>query len=309
MQLTHLLLNYLNYQGDFMNRMRITTRKLLQMKKQKKPITMVTAYDFPTAKIVEAAGTDIILVGDSVGMVVLGYESTIYVTIEDMIHHTKAVTRGSSDSMVIADIPFVTAHLSREEVLRSAARLMQEGKAYGVKIEGGAEVVQNIHALTKAGIPVMGHLGLTPQSVNQIGGYFIQGKEKQASQELIKSAYELEAAGIFALVLECVPEELAEIISQSVSIPVIGIGAGRFCDGQVLVFHDILAVSGNVYPSFVKSYAAVGQEMIKGIESFVREVRNGSFPTKNHISNLPKETLQYLIGKGIEYDQACSNSI
>lgn len=269
---------------------------------------MITAYDCPTAKIVDAAGAEIILVGDSVGMVVLGYDSTIYVTIDDMLHHSKAVTRGSTSAMVITDLPFVTAHLSKDEVLRAAARLMQEGKAYGVKIEGGAEVIHNIRALTNAGIPVMGHLGLTPQSVNQLGGYYIQGKEKEKALQLIKQAQELETAGVFSIVLECVPEELAAIITESVSIPVIGIGAGRFCDGQVLVFHDILAIGGNVYPSFVKSYASIGQEMGKGIESFILEVRNGSFPTKNHVTYLPKETLQSINGKGTEYNQACSNS-
>ena len=293
-----------------MNRKRITTRTLLQMKQQNKRIAMVTAYDFPTAKIVEGAGADIILVGDSLGMVVLGYDSTIYVTMEDMLYHTKAVTRGVNEAMVIADIPFVTAHLSKDKLLCAAARLMQEGKAYGVKVEeGGPDVIDNIRALTNAGIPVMGHLGLTPQSVNQLGGYFIQGKEKEAARALIENAQQLESVGVFSLVLECVPEELAAIVTQAVSIPVIGIGAGRFCDGQVLVFHDLLAIGGDVYPSFVKSYASIGQGMSNGVESFVNEVRNGFFPTKNHATYLPKETLQYLRGKGTEYNRTYSNSV
>jgi 3-methyl-2-oxobutanoate hydroxymethyltransferase len=268
------------------------------MKQEKEPIAMITAYDYPSAKCVEQAGADIILVGDSVGLVVLGYDSTIPVTIDDMVHHTKAVVRGSRSAMVIADIPFLIAHLSKDEVIRAAGRLMQEAGAYGVKIEGGSEVLANIKALTAAGVPVMGHLGLTPQSVNQLGGYLLQGKDLETAQHLIDEAKRLEEAGIFALLLECVPEELAQLITETCEIPVIGIGAGRFCDGQVLVFHDVLAIGGDWHPSFVKVYKELGKAMIEGIESYVNEVKQRSFPEATHVSHLSAGLIDHLYGGG-----------
>lgn len=275
---------------------KVTTRTLTKMKREQTPIAMITAYDYPSAKLVEDAGADLILVGDSLGMVVLGYDSTIPVTLEDIIHHTKAVTRGANRAMVIADLPFLVAHLSREEVLKAAGRLMQEAHAYGVKLEGGSEVIDRIQALTQAGIPVMGHLGLTPQSVNQLGGYLIQGKDLSSALHLIEEAKRIEDAGAFSLVLECVPEELARQISEEISIPVIGIGAGRYCDGQVLVFHDILQIGGDWHPSFVKTYANVGKLIKQGVRTYIEEVKGRQFPTENHVSHLSPETEQHLYG-------------
>jgi 3-methyl-2-oxobutanoate hydroxymethyltransferase len=276
-------------------RKKVTTRTLVKMKQRQEPIAMITAYDYPSAKCVDQAGADIILVGDTLGMVVLGYDSTIPVTMEEMVHHTKAVVRGTRAAMVIADIPFLVAHLSRDEVMRAAGRLMQAAGAYGVKIEGRSEIFANIKALTAAGVPVMGHLGLTPQAVNQLGGYLIQAKEIKTAQALLDEARRFEEAGIFALVLECVPEEVAQWITEECKVPVIGIGAGRFCDGQVLVFHDVLAMSGEEPPlSFVKVYQALGKAMIDGIASYVHEVKQGLFPEAVHASHVPAEWIDRL---------------
>lgn len=275
---------------------KVTTRTLAKMKREHEPIAMITAYDYPTATIAEQAGADILLVGDSLGMVVLGYDSTIPVTLDDMTHHTKAVTRAAKRSMVIADLPFMLAHLSKDEVLRAGARLMQEAGAYGVKLEGGSEVIPNIKALTLAGIPVMGHLGLTPQSVNQLGGYIVQGKDVETAQRLVEEAQRLEEAGVFALVLECVPEELAQLISESLQIPVIGIGAGRYCDGQVLVFHDVLALNGEWHPSFVKVYGEIGKAMKQGVQTYVQEVKQRAFPEATHASHLASDLIEQLYG-------------
>jgi 3-methyl-2-oxobutanoate hydroxymethyltransferase len=275
---------------------KVTKRTLVKMKQNKEPIAMITAYDFPSSKIAEQAGADILLVGDSLGMVVLGYDSTIPVTLEDMLHHTKAVARGAKQAMIVADMPFMTAHLSQDEVLRAAARLMQEAGAYGVKMEGGSEILRNVKLLTNAGIPVMGHLGLTPQSVNQLGGYLIQGKDVETANHLIEEAKRLEEAGIFALVLECVPEELAQIITETCTIPVIGIGAGRFCDGQVLVFHDVLQIGGDWHPSFVKVFASIGEAIQRGIEAYVHEVKQREFPEESHVTHLKAPLLNHLYG-------------
>ncbi|SEN28935.1 3-methyl-2-oxobutanoate hydroxymethyltransferase [Lihuaxuella thermophila] len=277
-------------------RKKVTTRTLARMKQNKEPIAMITAYDYPTAKIAEQAGAEIILVGDSLGMVVLGYDSTIPVTLQDMVHHTKAVARAAKSAMVIADLPFMTAHLSKDEVLRAAGRLMQEAGAYGVKMEGGSEILANVTTLTSAGIPVMGHLGLTPQSVNQIGGYLVQGKDVGTARHLLAEAKRLEEAGSFAIVLECVPEELAQLIAESLTIPVIGIGAGRFCDGQVLVFHDVLGIGGDWHPSFVKVYQQAGKVMQRGIEDYVQEVKRRAFPDEQHVSHLSSDLIAVLYG-------------
>ncbi|TCS93362.1 3-methyl-2-oxobutanoate hydroxymethyltransferase [Hazenella coriacea] len=278
------------------SRKKVTTRTLAKMKQEREPIAMITAYDYPTAMIAEQAGADLLLVGDSLGMVVLGYDSTIPVTLDDMIHHTKAVTRAAKHSMVIADIPFMLAHLSKDEVLRAGARLMQEARAYGVKLEGGSEIISNIQALTMAGIPVMGHLGLTPQSVNQLGGYLVQGKDVETAQRLLEEAKGLEEAGVFSLVLECVPEELAQMIAESIHIPVIGIGAGRYCDGQVLVIHDVLALGGDWHPSFVKVYGEIGKAMKQGVQTYVQEVKQRAFPEASHVSHLSSDLIEQLYG-------------
>ncbi|MCH5585474.1 3-methyl-2-oxobutanoate hydroxymethyltransferase [Shimazuella sp. AN120528] len=280
--------------------MGVTRRTLDKKKLQGEKIAMVTAYDFPTARIAEEAGAEILLVGDSLGMVVLGYDSTIPVTLEDMLHHTKAVTRATKQSMVITDLPFLIAHLSTDEVLKSAGKLMQEGFAYGVKLEGGEPVLEKIKVLTEAGVPVMGHLGLTPQSVNQLGGYVIQGREEPAIKQLRFDAKAVEAAGAFALVLECVPEEIAEEISNMLSIPVIGIGAGRYTDGQVLVIHDLLGIGGDWSPSFVKQFAAVGKSMQMGLNQYVKEVKSQTFPSEEHVIHLKEEVKLALYGGRVD---------
>jgi 3-methyl-2-oxobutanoate hydroxymethyltransferase len=277
------------------------TRKTLEKKvSQGEKIAMVTAYDYPTAKLAEEAEAEILLVGDSLGMVVLGYESTIPVTLEDMLHHTKAVTRAAKHSMVVADLPFLIAHLSTVETVKAAGKLMQEGLAYGVKLEGGEAILDKIKALTEAGIPVMGHLGLTPQSVNQLGGYVIQGKEESAVKKLLIEAKAVEAAGAFALVLECVPEELGKKITDMLSIPVIGIGAGRYTDGQVLVLHDLLGMGGDWSPSFVKRFASVGNSMLVGLQHYVQEVKAQTFPSEEHVIHLKEEVKLALYGGRVD---------
>ncbi|MFC4078055.1 3-methyl-2-oxobutanoate hydroxymethyltransferase [Salinithrix halophila] len=280
----------------------VTLRTLRRMKKEGERIAMVTAYDYPSARLAEEAGTDIILVGDSLGMVVLGYDSTVPVTLEEMLHHTKAVTRGARRPLVVTDLPFLTAHLSKDDVLRAAGRLMQEGGARAVKIEGGEEVLSAVRSCVAAGIPVMAHIGLTPQSVHQLGGYLIQGRELESARRLIHEAKQLEEAGAFAVVLECVPEELAESIAQTVSIPVIGIGAGRGCDGQVLVYHDLLQYGAGSSPSFVKVFSQTGQSALSGLQSYVEEVRSGAFPSEEHVFPLKSGVLERLYGEGGDKD-------
>ncbi|MDQ0176175.1 3-methyl-2-oxobutanoate hydroxymethyltransferase [Bacillus chungangensis] len=272
------------------------TTDFIHMKTAGEKIAMLTAYDYPTAKLAEQAGVDMILVGDSLGMVVLGYESTIPVTIDDMIHHTKAVKRGAKDTFIVTDMPFMTYHLSREQTLEAAVKLMQIGGAHAVKVEGGGEVNKMIKALTTAGVPVVGHLGLTPQSVGVLGGYKVQGKTTAAAQALIDDALQCQEAGAFALVLECVPWQLAEQVRKIVKIPTIGIGAGAGTDGQVLVFHDVVSYGVERVPKFVKQYAQVNDEIKKGISQYVQDVKNGEFPQQQHTFTMKTEELQALYG-------------
>ncbi|MGI6126251.1 MAG: 3-methyl-2-oxobutanoate hydroxymethyltransferase [Planifilum sp.] len=279
---------------------KVTTRSLAQMKKRGEPIAMLTAYDYPSAKLAEAAGVDVILVGDSLGMVVLGYDSTVSVTLDDMTHHTKAVVRGSKRALVVADLPFLTAHLGKAEVLKAAGRLMQEGGAQAVKMEGGEAIADAVRACTAAGIPVMGHLGLTPQSVHQLGGYRVQGKEAEGARRILREARILEVAGVFALVLECVPEELAREITEAVRVPTIGIGAGRHCDGQVLVYHDVLKMASDLQPSFVKAYAEVGRQITDALRQYVEDVRHRRFPEEKHVFRSPEVQASLYGGKGGE---------
>ncbi len=262
---------------------RITTTHLSKMKQKAEKIVMVTAYDYPTARLVDEAGVDVVLVGDSLGNVVLGYESTLPVTIEDMLHHTKAVVRGVQHALVVTDLPFLTYQTGPEDAIRNAGRLLQEGGATAVKLEGGIEVCAQVHTLVSAGIPVMGHLGLTPQSINVFGGYKLQGRTQQAAEKLVADAQALERAGVFAIVLECIPEELAARITETISIPTIGIGAGVHCDGQVLVLHDLVGISGKIHPPrFVKQYAQVGAVIRQAVEQYAREVREEKFPAAEH---------------------------
>ncbi|SEL83596.1 3-methyl-2-oxobutanoate hydroxymethyltransferase [Paenibacillus sp. cl141a] len=275
--------------------------KLKNMKKKGVPITMLTAYDYPSAKLAEEADIDMILVGDSLGNVVLGYNSTIPVTLDDMVYHTRAVARGAEDTFIVADMPFMTYHGGIDESLRGVRRLMQEGHAHAVKMEGGEEIADTVKRIVQSGVPVLGHIGLTPQSVNQIGGYRIQGKDAQDAKRLMNDAKALEAAGAFAIVLELVTEEAAADISKALSIPTIGIGAGRYCDGQVLVFHDILKYASPYRDKrFVKTYADVGSVIREGITQYVKEVKDHAFPAEEHVfkaeNNAVPETTTALYG-------------
>ncbi|MFI2855656.1 3-methyl-2-oxobutanoate hydroxymethyltransferase [Paenibacillus sp. JSM ZJ436] len=258
--------------------------KIKNMKQDQTPISMLTAYDYPSAQLAEKAGVDMILVGDSLGNVVLGYDSTIPVTIEDMVYHTRAVARGAEHTFIVADLPFLTYHGSLDHTFDQVRRLMQEGHAHAVKMEGGAEIADTVQHVVRAGVPVLGHIGLTPQAVNQIGGYRVQGKDEQDRARLMKDAKALEAAGAFAIVLELVTEEAAAAISQELSIPTIGIGAGRGCDGQVLVYHDVLKYTSDYRSKkFVKNYADIGAVITEGLSRYVQEVKNRSFPAEEHV--------------------------
>ncbi len=261
---------------------KVTIPELRERKRRGSPLTMLTAYDYPTARVVDRAGIDLILVGDSVGMVCLGYPDTVPVTLEEMIHHTAAVARGAERALVVGDLPFMSYQVSPEEAVRSAGRLVKEGRADCVKLEGGTTQADKVEAIVRAGIPVMGHIGLTPQTATQLGGFKVQGREAQAAQALMADAKALEAAGAFSVVLECVPSPLAARITQALSIPTIGIGAGPRCDGQVLVLHDLVGLFDRFTPRFVKRYADLAAEMERAVEAFRDEVISGEFPGPEH---------------------------
>jgi 3-methyl-2-oxobutanoate hydroxymethyltransferase len=262
------------------------------MKQRGDKIAMLTAYDFPTARRLDDGGADILLVGDSLGMVVLGYESTLPVTMDDMIHHTKAVVRGTQRALVVADMPYLSYHLSRRETVRHAGRLVQEAGAKAVKVEGGRKRVRAIRAIRDAEIPVMGHVGLTPQSVHEFGGFKVQGKSAAAARAILEDALALEEAGVFSLVLEGIPVELAGMITERLSVPTIGIGAGLACDGQVLVIHDLLGFTEGHVPSFARKYAEVGVTVSEACRHFVEDVRCGRFPSDTESSHLKGEVLE-----------------
>ncbi|HUX06845.1 MAG TPA: 3-methyl-2-oxobutanoate hydroxymethyltransferase [Acidobacteriota bacterium] len=271
--------------------MRVTTRNLRDMKKRGEKIAMITAYDFPMARMVDSAGVDVILVGDSLGMVVLGYDSTIPVTMEDMLHHAKAVVRGSERAMVVVDMPFMSYQVSAEEALRNAGRLIQEGGAQAVKLEGGEEVAETVARIVRAGIPVMGHVGLTPQSVHQLGGFRVVGKSKKTAQRLLAGAAALEQAGVFSTVLESVPAPLARKITELSKVPTIGIGAGVHCDGQVQVFHDIFGAFTEFLPKHAKRYLNLSETIGEAMSSYVREVKKGEFPTESESFGMNEKIL------------------
>ena len=270
---------------------------VLTLKKQKQDgdkIAMLTAYDYSTAKLIEEAGIEMILVGDSLGMVMLGYDDTIPVTMEDMIHHTRAVTRATNDTFVVADMPFLSYHTSVYDAVVNAGRLMKEGGAQAVKLEGGAKVCEQIRAIVDAQIPVCAHIGLTPQSVNAFGGFKVQGKTEEAARQILEDAKAIEAAGAFAVVLECVPAKLAKLISDTISIPTIGIGAGAGCDGQVLVYQDMLNIYGGLKPKFVKHFANVGDIMKAAFTEYSKEVKAGEFPAQEHTFAISDEVIEKL---------------
>jgi 3-methyl-2-oxobutanoate hydroxymethyltransferase len=255
---------------------------LLEMKKRGERIVMVTAYDYPFARLVDRAGVDILLVGDSLGMVVLGFENTLPVTMEHMLHHTQAVARARPAAMIVSDMPFMSYQVSAAEAVRNAGRLVQEGNAQAVKLEGGTSFRPVIEAIVGAGIPVMGHIGLLPQSVHQLGGYRVQGRDAAGAKQLLRDAQELQEAGCFALVLEAIPVALAREITASLQIPTIGIGAGPHCDGQVLVLHDLLGLAAGGTPKFVRRYADLSASTQEALEAYVDDVRAGRFPDREH---------------------------
>lgn len=262
------------------------------MKDTHQKISMLTAYDYTTAKLIDEAGVHMILVGDSLGMTMLGYENTLEVTMEDMIHHGRAVTRGAKETMVVVDMPFMSYQTSVYDAVVNAGRLVKEGGAQAVKLEGGAKVCPHIKAITEASIPVMAHLGLTPQSVNEFGGFKVQGKSFDAARTLIEDAKKVEAAGAFAIVLECVPDKLAKMITEAVSIPTIGIGAGPDCDGQVLVYQDMLGMYGDMQPKFAKRFVNAGEIMKQAFAQYCKEVAEGVFPAKEHCFHIDDEILK-----------------
>lgn len=273
-------------------RKKVTTSSLRQKKVRGEPITMLTAYDYPTALAEDQAGIDVILVGDSLGMVVLGYQNTLPVTMEDMLHHSRAVSRGANYALLIGDMPFMSYQVSTEEAVRNAGRFLQEAGMDAVKLEGGRERVEAVRAIIGAGIPVMGHLGLTPQSINQLGGFRPQGKSASAAKRMLEDALMLEDAGCFSLVLESVPARLAELISKKISIPTIGIGAGLGCDGQVLVTHDLLGLFDRFTPRFVKKYADFHAEMQRAFTEYISDVQNRSFPAVEHSVEMDEKEWQ-----------------
>jgi len=274
--------------------MRITINQIKEMKKRGEKITMLTAYDYATAKIVDEAEIPLILVGDSLGMVVLGYESTIPVTMEEMLHHTKAVVRGTKKAMVVGDMPFMTYHISVEDALYNAALFIQEGGAQAVKLEGGVTVAEKVRRIVECGIPVMGHIGLTPQSIHQFGGFKLQGKTPEAAARLLEDAQALEEAGAFAIVLETIPAPLAKIITEKVSIPTIGIGAGIDCDGQVQVINDILGSFTEFVPKHAKQYTKLTDIIRKAVTQYDSEVKAGKFPTEKQSYSIDESLLAEL---------------
>ncbi len=271
--------------------MRFTIGQIREMKEKGKIIPMLTAYDYATAKMIDEAGVPLILVGDSLGMVVLGYESTIPVTIEEMLHHTKAVVRGTRRALVVGDMPFMTYHTSIGEALRNAGRFIQEAGAQAVKLEGGEAMAEVVHRVVQCGIPVMGHIGLTPQSVHQLSGFKVQGKTPEAAVRLVKDASALADAGVFSIVLEAIPTELARLITRKVSVPTIGIGAGPYCDGQVQVISDILGLFTDFVPKHAKQYARMADLIRKAVAEYVGEVESGSFPTEKQSHSIDEGIL------------------
>ena len=274
--------------------MKNTVVTFKEAKQKGEKLTMLTAYDYSTAKLIDESGVNSILVGDSLGNVILGYEDTISVTMEDMIHHGAAVARGAKNALVVVDMPFMSYQTSVYDAVVNAGRLMKEGRAGAVKLEGGEEVCPQIKAITAAGIPVVAHLGLTPQSIHAFGGHKVQGKTESAAKKILEDAKAVELAGAFALVLECVPAKLAELVTKNISIPTIGIGAGNVCDGQVLVYQDMLGMFSDFTPKFVKKFANVGEVMTKEFQEYIKAVGDGTFPGKEHEYTLSDDVLEKL---------------
>lgn len=262
---------------------KITIHQLQKMKENGEKISMTTAYDYPTAYFADKAGIEVVLVGDSLAMTVLGRDGTVSVTMEEMLHHIRPVVKGAPNSLVIGDMPFGSYNVSKEHAIINATRFMKEGGCDCIKLEGGREVADTVKAIVDAGIAVMGHIGLTPQTVSKLGGFKVQGKSTEAAEALLEDALALEKAGAWGLIIECVPEEVGRLITKKVSIPTIGIGGGRYCDGQVLVFHDMFGMFEKFLPKFAKQYADLGAEIVKGLEQYKEDVKEGKFPEEVHV--------------------------
>ncbi len=278
-----------------MSRKKVTILDLKSKKKKGEPITMLTAYDYPTGLLVDQAGIDIILVGDSLAMVVLGHENTVAVTMDEMLHHCKAVARGAKNPLLVGDMPFMSYQVDVKEAVRNAGRFLKEGGMDVIKLEGGCDMAPTVKAIVDAGIPVMGHIGLTPQTVSKLGGYRVQGKDVAAAKALIDDAVALEGAGAFSLILEAIPGPVAKLITERVGIPTIGIGAGPDCDGQVLVIHDLIGLFDRFVPKFVKQYASIFPTIMGALESYRDEVIAGEFPGPEHGYGMSEEALQALL--------------
>lgn len=274
--------------------MRLTINKIQEMKRAGEKITMLTAYDYSTARIVDEAGVPLILVGDTLGMVMLGYETTVPVTMEEMLHHARAVVRGTSQSLIVGDMPFMTYQVTTTDAMRNAARFMQEAGCQAVKLEGGIVVADTVKRIVDCGIPVMGHIGLTPQSIHQLGGHRVQGKTAESAKRLLADALALQEAGAFAVVLELVPAPLAKIVTSRLSIPTIGIGAGSYCDGQVQVLHDMLGLFTDFVPKHSKQYAKLAEVIKSAIRSYIDETKSGVFPSPEHGSTMDEDLLRDL---------------
>jgi 3-methyl-2-oxobutanoate hydroxymethyltransferase len=276
------------------NNQKITILDIKGKKVDQQPITMLTAYDYPSAQLVDKAGVEIILVGDSLGMTVMGYSSTIPVTMDEMIHHCKMVARGTEHAFLIGDMPFMSYQTGPSDAIRNAGRFLKEGGMEAVKLEGGEIAVHLVKAIVDSGISVMGHIGLTPQSVTRFGGYRVQGKTAESAKQLVSDALKLEEAGCFSIVLEAIPASVAEIITAELSIPTIGIGAGKKCDGQVLVYHDLLGLYQDFTPKFVKQYANLSKTITDAVKQYCRDVQQGKFPSENHSFKISSKELNKL---------------
>ena len=275
---------------------KLTIQDIIMMKQNGEKISMLTAYDASFAGLIDASGIEMVLVGDSLGMVLLGYDSTIPVTMEEMLHHCRAVNRGVKRAVMVGDMPFMSYQVSESEAITNAGRFLKESGCDAVKLEGGTEMCDKVKAISLAGIPVMGHIGLTPQTASQLGGYKVQGRDADSARKLLQSARDLEASGAFSIVLECIPAELSEIITKAVSIPTIGIGAGKHCDGQVLVTHDMVGMFEKFIPSFVKQYANLASQIKEAVATYNEEVKNGSFPSEEQSFNVQVD-IQNLLNK------------
>ncbi|KPK30572.1 MAG: 3-methyl-2-oxobutanoate hydroxymethyltransferase [Nitrospira bacterium SG8_35_1] len=273
---------------------KLTIQDIVLMKQNGERISMLTAYDASFAGLIDAAGIDMVLVGDSLGMVLLGYDSTIPVTMEEMLHHCRAASRGVKRAVLVGDMPFMSYQVSESEAITNAGRFLKEAGCDAVKLEGGTEVCDTVKAIVKAGIPVMGHIGLTPQTASQLGGYKVQGRDADSARLLLQSARDLEAAGAFAIVLECIPAQLSEAITSTVAMPTIGIGAGKHCDGQVLVTHDMVGMFEKFIPSFVKQYVNLAPQIKKAVGAYRQEVKNGNFPAEEHSFAMQLDILSLL---------------